>query len=111
MQQNQQTQNVCRFQLLTGTVMPALARGERSQWPVRHDHCFQRIVLDAICGGVWYEYIARPAYQNVSLEQALRAVQLCEDIIARKVDLAALNRQSLAWRGKLRSSTVGVVLS
>lgn len=84
--------------------MPALAKSKKTLWPVRYDHCFQRIVLDNICGGVWYEHIARPAYKHLTLEQALCAVQLCDDIIAETVDLAELNRKSLAWRDKLRAA-------
>jgi hypothetical protein len=86
---------------LTRTVMPALAQTPSNQWPVRNDHCFQRIVLDAVCGGVWYDFVSRPAYQHLSLEQAHRAVEICENIIGGREDLAVLNRQSLSWRGKL----------
>lgn len=85
---------------LTRTVMPALAQTSKPHWPVRNDHCFQRIVLDTICGGVWYDHIARPAYKHLGPAQAKRAVQLCDQIIAETADLKALNRQSLEWRGK-----------
>ena len=87
---------------LTRTVMPALARTTKRHWPVRHDHCFQRIVLDTVCGGVWYNHIARPAYQHLSEHQAAQSVQLCDQIIAGKTSLNLLNQQSLAWRGKVR---------
>ena len=90
-----------RYLLLTRQVMPAMARAEKTGWPVRNDHCFQRIVLDTICGGIWYDAIARPAYKSLTLEQADHAVRLCEQIIAGCTDLAELNRKSLAWRGKL----------
>ena len=95
------TDAVRRYQYLTGTVMPALARSDKTGWPVRNDHCFQRIVLDAICDGVWYQHIAKPAYKHLSDAQALQAVQLCEDIIAGRANLADLNQKSLTWRGKL----------
>lgn len=85
---------------LTRTVMPALARTTNRHWPVRNDHCFQRIVLDTICGGIWYDHIARPAYRHLSKTQAMQSVQLCDAIIAGTFDLGVLNRQSLAWRGK-----------
>ena len=26
---------------------------DKLQWPVKYDHCFQRIVLDNICNGCW----------------------------------------------------------
>ena len=91
---------VARYLHLTRTVIPALAQTSKRHWPVRRDHCFQRIVLDTICGGVWYDHIARPAYRHLSPAQAMRAVRLCEQIIADTADLKALNQQSLAWRGK-----------
>ena len=43
-------------------------------------------------------------YLDLSLEQAEHAVMICESIIAGSADLADLNRQSLAWRGKLRAA-------
>jgi hypothetical protein len=89
---------------LTRTVMPALAQTSKRHWPVRNDHCFQRIVLDTICSGVWYDHIARPAYKHLSQAQAAEAVQLCDQIIAEKTDLNVLNQQSLAWRGKSRTA-------
>ncbi|MGL4415336.1 hypothetical protein [Roseinatronobacter monicus] len=89
---------------LTRTVMPALAQTSKRHWPVRNDHCFQRIVLDTICSGVWYDHIARPAYKHLSQAQAAEAVQLCDQIIAERTDLNVLNKQSLAWRGKGRTA-------
>ena len=98
------TDLVHRYRHLTGTVMPELARSQKTEWPVRNGHCFQRIVLDVICDGVWYDHIARPAYKHLSDAQALRAVKLCEDIMAGHADVADLNRKSLHWRGKLQTS-------
>lgn len=91
---------VSRYMTLTKDVMPRLARTTHSDWPVRNDHCFQRIVLDTICGGVWYDHLHRPAYKNLTFQQAERAVWLCDKIIAGDVNLAVLNAQSLVWRGK-----------
>ena len=93
---------VSRYMTLTKEVMPQLARTSHKYWPVRNDHCFQRIVLDAICGGTWYDHIARPAYKHLTRYQALQAVTLCDAIISGDADLTQLNRQSLTWRGKLR---------
>lgn len=87
-----------RYLHLTRVVMPDMARSSHAHWPVCHDHCFQRIVLDNTCGGVWYDHIRRPARRHLDPERALRAVRLCDDIIAGRADLAALNRKSLAWR-------------
>ncbi|MEM6385463.1 MAG: hypothetical protein AAF718_04415 [Pseudomonadota bacterium] len=91
-----------RYIYLTKTVMPAKAKAERRDWPVVNDHCFQRIVLDHVCGDVWYNHIARPAYRNMTAAQTAKAIDLCEAIIAGRENLSAMNRQSLRWRGKLR---------
>ena len=95
-----------RYLHLTRIVMPALARTTKLHWPVRNDHCFQRIVLDTICGGVWYDHIPRPAYQHLDETEAMRAVLLCEQIISGETDLSLLNRRSMNWRGK--GSTVSI---
>ncbi len=82
---------------LTRRALPDLA-AER-QWPVRADHCFQRILLDAACGGVWYDHILqRPAYAYAPDDILKAAVALGEGAIAGTTDLAALNRRSLEWR-------------
>ncbi|KIC48790.1 hypothetical protein [Tateyamaria sp. ANG-S1] len=93
---------VNRYLTLTREVLPQMAADQGRTWPVRNDHCFQRIVLDNICGGVWYDHIDRPAYKHLTPAKAQAAVALCNDIISGRADLHALNRQSLAWRGKLR---------
>ena len=89
---------VADYLRLTRQDMPDLARTSRSDWTVRNDHCFQRIVLDTICGGVWYDYQARPAYKNMTQDQLRRAVDLCHRIIADEMNLKDLNAQSLRWR-------------
>ncbi|MEO0501024.1 MAG: GCN5-related N-acetyltransferase [Pseudomonadota bacterium] len=84
---------------LTRRRLPALA-GPRG-WPVRFDHCFQRILLDAACGGVWYDHVAgRPAYRAIEQARLARAVDLGRAVAAGEADLGALNRQSRRWRGK-----------
>ncbi len=86
-----------RWLRLTREELPALA-AERS-WPVRLDHCFQRILLDAACGGRWYDHIAgRPAYAHAPPGVLARAVAMAEACAAGREDLAALNARSLAWR-------------
>ena len=90
------------YMYLSKEVLPTIARSCQRNWPVSADHCFQRIVLDHVCGGVWYEYLDRPAYKNLTKDQAQRAVRLCEGIVVGHIDLWKLNRQSLIWRGKHR---------
>jgi hypothetical protein len=91
---------VTRWFALTREEMPAAAR-ERG-WPVRLDHCFQRILLDHAVDGPWRETIEAPAWRNASPAQLARAVALGEAALAGEVGLAALNHRSLSWRGKLR---------
>lgn len=90
-----------RYLHLTRSVMPLLAQSSHRSWPVHQDHCFQRIVLDNVCNGVWYDHIAQPAYKHLTQADAKRAIELCEDIIDGRADLQTLNRNSLSWRGKL----------
>ena len=88
-----------RWLHLTRAALPGVAvdRG----WPVRLDHCFQRILLDAACGGCWYDHVAgRPAYRASDPAILARAVALGEAVLAGEEDLHALNRASLGWRGK-----------
>jgi len=91
---------ISRYMNLTKEVMPQMASLQGVKWPVQNDHCFQRIVLDAICNEAWHKHLARPAYKNLTHDQAIHAVELCEDIVALRADLHVLNRQSLAWRVK-----------
>ena len=85
---------------LTKEILPSIAQNDRRDWPVSEDHCFQRIVLDHVSGGVWYEHLDRPAYKHLTNDQAQRAVKICQDIADGRADLQQLNKQSLIWRGK-----------
>ena len=91
---------IATYMHLTKEVLPSLAKSGRREWPVSEDHCFQRIVLDHVCGGVWYEHLGRPAYKHLTNDQAKRAVELCQNIASGQADLKQLNQQSLTWRGK-----------
>jgi hypothetical protein len=84
---------------LTRVELPALS-GERG-WPVGTDHCFQRILLDNACDRCWYDTIAkRPAYAHAPEAVLVAAIALGRAAIAGEADMTALNRRSLAWRGK-----------
>ena len=88
-----------RWLALTRETLPAAAR--HRDWPVRADHCFQRILLDHACGGVWYDRIdGRPAYRAAPETVLSRALRTGEAVLAGQADLHALNAQSLRWRGK-----------
>lgn len=97
---NRMADIVSRYMVLTKEVMPRMAREGSVSRPVVNDHCFQRIVLDNVCGGPWFEHLARPAYKHLFKDQAVHAINLCEAIIANRVDLYELNNKSLIWRGK-----------
>ena len=88
------------YMYLSKEVLPTMARSCQRDWPVSADHCFQRIVLDHVCGGVWHEYLDHPAYKNITEYQAQRAEILCEDIVNGHLDLWKLNMQSLIRRDK-----------
>ena len=101
---SKKTKDVIRVYMhLTKEVLPSLAK-KNLDWPVYEDHCFQRIVLDTICGGAWYEHLGRPACKHLTNKQAKLAVDLCEEIINGKGNLNQLNQQSLSWRRKLKAA-------
>ena len=89
---------VARWRALTDRRLPEAAR---PGWPVRLNHCFARILLDHATGGVWYDAIPRrPAHAHAPDDVLRRAIRLGEAVLSGDADLAALNRQSLRWRGK-----------
>jgi hypothetical protein len=87
---------------LTNDVLPKLAISRK--FPVRYNHCFQRIILDNLFGCCWYEVLERgqkPAYKQLSAEQMEEAIALARRIIDRPDSyLYELNRNSLSWRKK-----------
>jgi hypothetical protein len=88
---------------LTCERLPRVARARG--WPVTADHCFQRILLDHATGGVWYDHVpGRSAFRHIAQAQLAEAVRLGEAVLAGTVDLAKLNRASLAWRRDARAS-------
>ncbi|GJE38287.1 hypothetical protein QO016_002633 [Methylobacterium persicinum] len=95
-----------RWRDLVERRLPEAARG-RPDWPVRLDHCFARILLDHACGGPWRDSVAPPAHANMPPDRLDAAIALGEKVLAGEADLSALNRRSLAWRGKLRSGSPG----
>lgn len=76
------------------------AAAMRPDWPVRLDHCFGRVILDAVCGRPWREVLPPPAWRNLDRDQLARAVALAEAVLDGSADLHALDAASLALRGK-----------
>ncbi len=84
--------------LLTRHTLPALAKTRT--WPVSADHCFMRILLDAVHGDRWDNVIKRrPAYAHIETDRLIAAITLGQRIASGEADLWELNAQSLAWRG------------
>lgn len=87
---------------LTNHVLPNLAISR--QFPVRANHCFQRIILDNLFGRCWYEVLERkrePAYKQLTEAQLEAAIALAQAIIAQPDSYVhRLNQNSLHWRGK-----------
>jgi hypothetical protein len=84
---------------LTNFVLPQLA--QQRQFPVKLNHCFQRIILDNLFGCCWYEVLDRSkvAYRQLSQTQLEQAIAIAEAIIAQPdAYLQQLNRNSLNWR-------------
>ncbi len=96
-------QLIDRYLELTNNVLPEIATQETINWPVKDNHCFQRIVLDAISNGVWQKHIASPAYKNMTPQQLKLAIILCEAIASGTEDLTSLNMQSLNCRKQQRT--------
>ncbi len=91
---------------LTRRLMPQAAKPR--SWPIRHDHCFQRVLLDNACGGIWYARIhGRPAYKNAPDSVLRTAIRLGVGALEATIDLSALNHNSLQWRGKARREKAG----
>ena len=90
---------IARFKRLTESVLPALAREQR--WPIRLDHCFQRICLDHAFGDSWYNHCPKPAERHIASEPLARAIECAEQMISGGLaSLSEFNRASLTFRGK-----------
>ena len=89
-----------RYFLYTKEALPNKALKQNRNWPISNDHCFQRVVLDNVFGGAWYDFVPAPAYQHLTERHLQKAVALCEAILDGSADIFALNRASLHWRKK-----------
>ncbi|KAM3104851.1 hypothetical protein ACKFKH_24060 [Phormidesmis sp. 146-20] len=94
-----------RYLQLTNQTLPELAKTR--QFPVKFNHCFQRIVLDNLLGCCWYEVLKQgkePAYKQLTQKQLEGAIALAESIISQPDEyLQQLNQNSLKWRGKIKN--------
>jgi hypothetical protein len=89
---------------LTNDVLPNIAK--QRKFPVRFNHCFQRIILDNIFGCCWYDVLDKSkgaAYQQLNATQLEQAISLASSIISQPNEyIHQLNHNSLQWRGKLK---------
>ena len=86
---------------LTRRVLPGMAAAEG--WPIRLDHCFMRVCLDAAFGRPWHEAVRRPAARHMTEAELARAVSVAERIVAVPALLPEMNAESLRFRGKAGS--------
>ena len=89
---------LARWLDLTRRVLPGMAAAEG--WPIRLDHCFMRVCLDAAFGRPWHEAVRRPAVRHMTEAELARAVAVAERVVATPALLPGLNAESLRLRGK-----------
>jgi hypothetical protein len=89
---------LARWLDLTRRVLPGMAAAQR--WPIRLDHCFMRVCLDAAFGRPWHEAVRRPAVRHMTETDLARAIAVAERIAAVPSLLSGLNAESLRLRGK-----------
>jgi hypothetical protein len=97
--QNEQTALRAEWLDLMRRRLPQAAR-ERPDWPIRLDHCFGRVILDAVYGRPWREAIGAPAWRSMGEAELRAAIALGEAILRDEADLHALDASSLDLRGK-----------
>jgi hypothetical protein len=92
----QHTALLAKWFTLTRDTLPSMVTQHR--WPIRFDHCFQRVCLDHVFSGPWKQHIAAPAYKTLTQIQLSHAVGIAESIIYNPDSLRKLNTQSISWR-------------
>ncbi|MEM7696466.1 MAG: GCN5-related N-acetyltransferase [Pseudomonadota bacterium] len=87
-----------RWRTLVHTELPAVARARG--WPIVHDHCFARVLLDNALEAPWRTLVSPPAWRNTDPKTLAKAIALGEAAINGEADMHLLNRRSLRLRGK-----------
>ncbi len=91
------------YQRLVRVELPAAACA--AGWELRLDHCFARVILDAVFGGCWYAHLSRgrgrSAEAQLSVAQLTEALRIGRTMLTGgAVEVARFNAKSLHWRGK-----------
>jgi hypothetical protein len=96
---NDQSILIDRYKQLLNKVLPA-----SFTQPVRHNHCFNRIVLDWLFGDVWYNHLdkSKTAISQLTDEQLQNLIGRMEQWVQQPDVLFEDNAQSLTWRKKLK---------
>ena len=112
-----------KYKTLVCETLPSLAQAKASTqavWPVQLDHCFARIILDAVVGrgeyfctststmmsskgdtpSPWPAKLKSPAIRNMDGSQLAQCIALAEALADGKVDLCEMDEQSLWFRGR-----------
>lgn len=87
--------------------LPSLATSKtpvQPTWPVHLDHCFGRIIFDAVIGidAPWTSKLKGPAVKNMTSAQLQACIALGERIAEGNADLVELDERSLKLRGKTK---------
>ena len=98
------------YRRLVRVELPTAARA--GKWTLHLDHCFARVILDALFGGCWYDHLerrrGRSAESQLNLEQLTRAVTLARAMLTGgNAQVCRLLSQSLAWREKFSAPARG----
>jgi hypothetical protein len=69
-------------------------------WPIQADHCFARVVLDAVFDDVWYDHVDdRPAIKQLAAADLRQAIAIAEWLLRKgRPAVVTLHERSLRWR-------------
>jgi hypothetical protein len=74
------------------------AKSQPGRYPVSEDHCFLRIIYDAVVGDKWDRKVKRPARKNLTEEQMQQCLALGQQLLNNPVLCKELQEQSLGFR-------------